>query len=108
MIAGVYDIKITGLGFFPKTGVISIRCVDQQLSGSITMNKKEVPFNYGTFLGENVELVGDIPLAIGSLAYVGKGTIVNGVMNMSFETEKGRLVVTGKKRGMPESTETKK
>lgn len=99
MIAGVYDVKVTGLGFFPKTGILSIRSVDQQLSGSFTLFHKEIPFNYGTFLGENIELEGDLPLSVGKLAYMGKGTMKDGVIDLELETEKGRIRVTGKKRG---------
>ena len=99
MIAGVYNIKIQGLGFFPKSGLLSIRLVDSQISGSITLYGKELPLNYGTFLGENIELEGDIPLSVGKINYSGKGTIKDGVLNLILETEKGQLIVTGKKRG---------
>lgn len=100
MIAGVYDIKLSGLGFFPKRGVISIRTVDTKVSGTFDLNKRSLAFNYGTFLGERFEIEGDLALKIGKLGYTGKGTISKeGIMNLVLDTEKGRLIVTGKRRG---------
>lgn len=97
MIAGVYQVKVSGLGFFPKHGIISIRTIDQQLSGSFTLHNKEIPFNYGTFLGNRIELEGSLALPIGKLDYTAKGTIIDGKLDLVLDTEKGRITVTGKR-----------
>ncbi len=97
MIAGVYKVTVKGLGLFPKIGSISIRTVDQQLSGSFTLNHREIPFNYGTFLGDHIELEGDLALPVGTLNYTGKGSIKDDVIELTLDTEKGRLLVKGKR-----------
>lgn len=99
MIAGVYNIKVKGLGLFQKRGLLSIRLVDNQISGSITLYNKEIPFNFGTFLGNKIELEGNLPLPVGTINYSGKGEIMEGNLSLTLETEKGTLIVTGKRKG---------
>ncbi|MEG2447926.1 MAG: hypothetical protein RSB45_02580 [Bacilli bacterium] len=98
MIAGVYKVLVRGLGLFPRRGIISLRTVDNMLSGSFTLFKREIPFSFGSYQDGVIEIDGDLPLAVGKLNYIGKGIIKDKVIKLDLETERGHLTVKGKKQ----------
>ncbi len=100
MIAGVYKVKISGLGFFPKFGTLSLRTVDSRLSGSLTLFGKELKLNYGTYLGDKLELEGEIPLKLGTIGFTGKGTVKDDTITLELDTDRGKIYITGKKKSI--------
>ena len=97
MITGVYKI-ILRKGLFIKTGTISIRLVDNQLNGIITIAHKENEFT-GTYNGTTLFIEGILQLPIGETYYSAKGKVVDNQITMDFTTDKGPMILTGKRNG---------
>lgn len=97
MIAGVYRVHIFGLGLLPKSGKVILRTIDNRLSGAIEVFGKTHSFSSGTYQNDRIDIDGYLYLPTGKKYYSGGGSVTGNKIDLTLDTESGRITIRGKK-----------
>lgn len=94
MVDGNYAVKMkTPMGL--KKGELTLKSMDEKLSGTMTVLGKTQTFENGTTQGDAFCFSGTLKTAITLLNYTCEGTVNGDALTASVKTQKGEFALQG-------------